>query len=99
MTSEVAFFLAGQSADALKAEKPGPVLSVDEIPGRSEVGSSSQPAVHSNQFPGHPPPLLLTHCPIINTKLSQLGSVSSRFLNVYPYLNSREHFYTENIHI
>ena len=25
---------------------------VDESPGRSEVGSSSQPAVHSNQFPG-----------------------------------------------
>ena len=28
---------AGRSADALKAEKPGPVHSVDEIPGRSEV--------------------------------------------------------------
>ena len=46
MTSEVAFFFAGRSADALKAEKPRPVHSVDEIPGRSEVGSSSQPAVH-----------------------------------------------------
>ena len=45
--------LAGRSVDALKAEKLGPVHSVDEIPGRSEVGSSSQPAVHSNQFPGH----------------------------------------------
>ena len=32
MTSEVAFFCAGRSADALKAEKPGPVRSVDEIP-------------------------------------------------------------------
>ena len=30
--------LAGRSADALKAERPGPVHSVDEIPGRSEVG-------------------------------------------------------------
>ena len=29
-------------------------------PGRSEVDSSFQPAVHSNQFPGHPPPLLPT---------------------------------------
>ena len=48
MTSEVAFFLAGRSADALNAEKPGPVRSVDESPGRSEVGSSSQPAVHSS---------------------------------------------------
>ena len=55
--------LAGRSADALKAEKPGPVHSVDEIPGRSEVGSSSQPAVHSNQFPGHPLPLLPTQLP------------------------------------
>ena len=55
--------LAGWSADALKAEKPGPVHSVDEIPGRSEVGSSSQPAVHSNQFPGHPLPLLPTQVP------------------------------------
>ena len=63
MTSEVAFFFAGQSADALKAEKPRPVHSVDEIPGRSEVGSSSQPAVHSNQFPGHPLPLLPTQWP------------------------------------
>ena len=63
MTSEVAFFWAGRSADAFKAEKPGPVRSVDEIPGRSEVGSSSQPAVHSNQFPGHPLPLLPTHVP------------------------------------
>ena len=35
--SEVAFFLAGRSADALNAEKPGPVRSVDENPGRSEV--------------------------------------------------------------
>ena len=58
MTSEVAFFFAGRSADALQAEKSRPVHSVDEIPGRSEVGSSSQPAVHSNQFPGHPLPLL-----------------------------------------
>ena len=32
MTSEVAFFFAGQPADAFKAEKPGPVRSVDEIP-------------------------------------------------------------------
>ena len=63
MTSEVAFFWAGRSADAFKAEKPGPVHSVDEIPGRSEGGSSSQPAVHSNQFPGHPPPLLPTQVP------------------------------------
>ena len=31
MTSEVAFFCAGRSADALKAEKPGPVRSVDEV--------------------------------------------------------------------
>ena len=59
MTSEVAFFFAGRSADALQAEKSRPVHSVDEIPGRSEVGSS-QPAVHSNQFPGHPLPLLPT---------------------------------------
>ena len=63
MTSEVAFFLAGRSADALNTEKPGPVRSVDESPGRSEVGSSSQPAVHSNQFPGHPLPLLPTQGP------------------------------------
>ena len=62
MTSEVAFFFAGRSADALNAEKPGPVRSVDESPGRSEV-SSSQPAVHSNQFPGHPLPLLPTQRP------------------------------------
>ena len=55
--------LAGRPAVALKAEKPGPVHSVDEIPGRSEVGSSSQPAVHSNQFPGRPLPLLPTHVP------------------------------------
>ena len=53
---------AGRLAVALKAEKPGPVHSVDKIPGRSEVGSSSQPAVHSNQFPGHPLPLLPTQC-------------------------------------
>ena len=32
MTSEVAFFCAGRPADAFKAEKPGPVRSVDEIP-------------------------------------------------------------------
>ena len=31
MTSEVAFFCAGRPADALKAEKPGPVRSVDEV--------------------------------------------------------------------
>ena len=31
MTSEVTFFWAGRSADALKAEKPGPVRSVDEV--------------------------------------------------------------------
>ena len=43
--------LAGRSADALNAEKPGP------------VSSSSQPAVHSNQFPGHPLPLLPTQGP------------------------------------
>ena len=54
--SEVAFFFAGRSADALQAQKSRPVHSVDEIPGRSEVGSSSQPAVHSNQF-------LVIHCP------------------------------------
>ena len=54
--------LAGRSAVALKAEKPGAVHSVDEIPGWSEVGSS-QPAVHSNQFPGHPLPLLPTQVP------------------------------------
>ena len=63
MTSEVVFFFAGRSADALQAEKSRPVHSVDEIPGRSEVGSSSQPAVHSNQFPGHPLPLLPTQWP------------------------------------
>ena len=63
MTSEVAVFLAVRSADALNAEKPGPMRSVDESPGRSEVGSSSQPAVHSNQFPDHPLPLLLTQGP------------------------------------
>ena len=63
MTSEVAFFCAGRSVDALNAEKPGPVRSVDESPGRSEVDSSSQPAVHSNQFPGHPLPLLPTQVP------------------------------------
>ena len=55
--------LASRPADALKAKKPGPVHSVDENPGRSEVGSSSQPAVHSNQFPGHPLPLLPTQVP------------------------------------
>ena len=54
--------LAGRPADASKAEKPGPVHSVDEIPCRSEDGSS-QPAVHSNQFPGHPLPLLPTQRP------------------------------------
>ena len=53
------FELVGQ----LMLLKPGPVRSVDEIPGRSEVGSSSQPAVHSNQFPGHPLPLLPTQVP------------------------------------
>ena len=63
MTSEVAFFWDGRLADAFKAEKPGQVRSVDEIPGRSGVGSSSQPAVHSNQFPGHPLPLLPTQVP------------------------------------
>ena len=55
--------LAGRPAVALKAEKPGPVHSVDEIPGWSEVGSSSQPAGHSNQFPSHPLPLLPTQVP------------------------------------
>ena len=41
MTSEVAFFCAGWSADALKAEKPGPVRSDGETHGRcrSEVGT------------------------------------------------------------
>ena len=41
MTSEAAFFRAGRSADALKAEKPGPVRSNGENPGRcrSEVGT------------------------------------------------------------
>ena len=63
MTSEVAFFFAGRPGDALNEEKPGPVRSVDDIPGRSKVGSSSQPAVHSNQFPGHPLPLLPTQVP------------------------------------
>ena len=62
MTSEVAFF-SWPAGRCLKAEKPGPVHSEDDIPGRSEVGSSSQPAVHSNQFPGHPLPLLLTQVP------------------------------------
>ena len=33
--------LAGRPAVALKAEKPGPVHSEDDIPGRSEVGSES----------------------------------------------------------
>ena len=55
MTSLIAFCLAGLPADTLKGREPGPVL-----PGRSEVGSSSQPAVHSNQFFGHPLPLLPT---------------------------------------
>ena len=32
---------------------------------------------------------LVDYCPIINTKLSQLGSVSSRFLDVNPCLISR----------
>ena len=32
---------------------------------------------------------LVAYCPIINTKLSQLGSVSSRILNVYPCLICR----------
>ena len=32
---------------------------------------------------------LVDYCPIINTKLSQLGSVSSRFLKEYPYLICR----------
>ena len=63
MTSEVVFFCAGRSVDALKAEKSGPVRSIDESPGRSEVDSSSQPTVHSNQFPGHPLPLLPTQVP------------------------------------
>ena len=40
-----------------------PPRGVDIIPGRSEFGSSSQPAVHSNQFPGHPLPLLPTQRP------------------------------------
>ena len=31
----------------------------------------------------------VAYCPIINTKLSQLGSVSSKFLNVYPCLINR----------
>ena len=38
MTSEVAFFSAGRSADAFKAEKPGPVCC--EVLSGSEVGSS-----------------------------------------------------------
>ena len=38
-----------------------PPRGVDIIPGRSEVGSSSQPAVHSNQF-------LAIHCPYYRHK-------------------------------
>ena len=34
------------------------------------------------------------YCPILNTKLSQLGSISSRFLNVYPCLRCRWHYHT-----
>ena len=45
MTSEAAFFRAGRSADALKAEKPGPVRSngadLKSVPKNSEeVGGS-----------------------------------------------------------
>ena len=69
MTSLVTFFPFYHSKRELTgrlmlvAEKPGPVRSEDESPGRcrSEVGS--QPAVHSNQCPGHPLPLLPTHVP------------------------------------
>ena len=40
MTSEVAFFTAGRSADAFKAEKPGPVRCEGEVLSGSEAGSS-----------------------------------------------------------
>ena len=40
---------------------------------------------------------LVAYCPIINTKLSQLGSVSNRFLNVYPCLICRKHFYNKSV--
>ena len=40
MTSEVAFFSAGRSADAFKAEKPGPVHCEGEVLSGSEVGPS-----------------------------------------------------------
>ena len=53
MTSEVAFFSAGRSADAVKAEKPGPVRSEDGSPGRcrSEVGCSGGCALKPVSWP------------------------------------------------
>ena len=55
----------GRSAGAFKAEKPGPVRSEDERPGRAGLKSVllPQPDVHSNQCSGHPLPLLPTHMP------------------------------------
>ena len=53
MTSEVTFFGAGRLADALKAEKPGPVRSEDESPGRcqSEVSCSAGCALKPVSWP------------------------------------------------
>ena len=52
MTSEVVFS-AGRSADALKAEKPGPVRSEDGSPGRcrSEVSCSTGWALKPVSWP------------------------------------------------
>ena len=63
MTSEGAFFWAGRSAEALKTPKPGPVRSEDEVLVGAGLKSVAQPAVHSNQCPGHPLPLLPTQVP------------------------------------
>ena len=49
MTSEVAFFCAGWSADALKTEKPGPVRSVDEIPSFFR-DKTSELAIHNPHY-------------------------------------------------
>ena len=56
-TSEVAFFeLAGRL-------KPGPVPSEDKVLVDAGLKSVAQPAVQSNQCPGHPLPLLPTQVP------------------------------------
>ena len=49
MTSEVAFFFAGRPADAFKAEKPGPVRSVDEIPSFFR-DKTSELAIHNPHY-------------------------------------------------